>query len=101
LDVEGTQSICALDMKGLVKVVPRRDPRDKAGDSCVNGFAIDHYSVLLHRRQYAHPKYCRLTIFLKTHQLVSVVRIRNTLSCFPYVRCLMESYFTYFLQFLC
>ena len=50
LDVAGMQSIYVIDVIGLVKVVPRRDPRDKAGDFYINEFAIDHYSVLLHRR---------------------------------------------------
>ncbi|KAJ8422830.1 hypothetical protein Cgig2_022181 [Carnegiea gigantea] len=67
----GTQSICKIDVKGLVNVIPRRDLRDKAGDFCINGFAIDHYNGLLHRRQCAHSKYYRLTIFLKMHQLTA------------------------------
>ena len=58
LDVAGTKSICTIDMKGLVKVVPRRDLGDKAGESYINGFVIDHYSALPHRQQCTHLKYC-------------------------------------------
>jgi len=90
LHAVGTQSIYAVDMKGLVKVVPHKDLRDKAEDFYINGFAIGHYSVLLHRGQCAHPKYYRLTIFLKTHQLVSYVRMTYAPSWFGCVQCLME-----------
>lgn len=68
LDEGRVQSICIIDVKGLVKVVPCRDPGGKAGEFCINGFAIDHDSNLLHKRQCAYPKRCRLSILLKTHE---------------------------------
>jgi len=44
------QHIFTFDIKGLVKLMPRKDPRDKAGELYVNGYAIDYYSTLLHER---------------------------------------------------
>jgi len=70
------QHISTFDAKGLVKVLPRGDSGDKAGDyCCINGFAIDYYSTLLHERRCAYPKGCPSSIFMKTHQLVSVLHI--------------------------
>lgn len=48
LNEGGTSGISEFDVKGLVKVVPLRDPRDKAGEFYINRFAIDYYSNLLH-----------------------------------------------------
>ncbi|KAJ8436959.1 hypothetical protein Cgig2_018906 [Carnegiea gigantea] len=47
----GVSNIVAIDVKGLVNVVPRNGPGDKVKDCCVNGFAIDNYSALLTERQ--------------------------------------------------
>lgn len=41
-------NISALDVKGLVKALPRGDPEGKAGEYYINGFTIDYYSTLLH-----------------------------------------------------
>ncbi|KAJ8423475.1 hypothetical protein Cgig2_013518 [Carnegiea gigantea] len=65
----GTEHISAFDVKGLVKGVPRGEPGDKAGEYCINGFAIDYYSTLLHEWQCAFSKRCQSSIFLKTHHL--------------------------------
>ncbi|KAJ8420423.1 hypothetical protein Cgig2_012536 [Carnegiea gigantea] len=53
LNKGGVQHISAFHVKGLVKVLPRGDLGDKAGEYCINGFAIDHYGVnALIRRPY-------------------------------------------------
>ena len=53
----GAEQIFAFDVKRLVKGISREDPRDKVGEYCINGFAIDYYSTLLHERQCAYPKW--------------------------------------------
>ncbi|KAJ8420052.1 hypothetical protein Cgig2_015671 [Carnegiea gigantea] len=65
----GVSDIVAIDVKGLVNVVPRNGPGDKAKDYCINEFAIDYYSSLLVARQRLYPKWCRQLIFAKTIEL--------------------------------
>ncbi|KAJ8428046.1 hypothetical protein Cgig2_007623 [Carnegiea gigantea] len=64
-EVRGLSDIVAIDVKGLVNVVPRNGPGDKGKDYCINGFAIDYYSSLLMARQQLYPKWCRQSIFAK------------------------------------
>jgi len=59
--------ICAVVLKGLLKVVPEHD----AGDQGSDYKAIDRYGELLHNCQKFYPALCRDTIFVKTPQLVS------------------------------
>ena len=47
----GVSDLLAIDVKGLVNVVPRNGPSDKAKYYCINGFAVDNYSSLLTARQ--------------------------------------------------
>ena len=65
-------SICAVDIKGLLKVVPEHDAGDKGSDYCVDEFTIDRYVKLLTDRQQLFPDFYTQTIFVKVHQLVSV-----------------------------
>ena len=67
----GSTPIGAVDIRGLVKVVPKHGAGDKAFHYCINGFTIDHYSDLLTQRQHRYPTLCRTSIFVKTPQLVS------------------------------
>ena len=48
--LQGPQ-ICAVDLKGLLKVVPEYGVGDWGSNYYINGFAIDRYSKLLHDRQ--------------------------------------------------
>jgi len=64
-------SICAVDIKGLLKVVPKHGVGDKDNDYCIDGFAIDRYGELLTDRQQIFPDLCARTVFVKTHQLLS------------------------------
>jgi len=40
-------SICVVDRRGLLKVVPKHGAGDKGSGYCIDGFAIDRYSDLL------------------------------------------------------
>ena len=71
IDIVGGPSICDVDMRGLLKVVPERGAGDKGGKYCIYGFAIDRYGELLIEHQQIYPDICTHTIFVKTHQLVS------------------------------
>ena len=64
-------SICAVDLKGLLKVVPEHGAGDKVSEYCVDGFAIGRYGELLNDRQQMFPALCKQTVFVKTHPLVS------------------------------
>jgi len=64
-------SICAVDLRGLLKVVPEHGAGDKGSEYCIDGFAIDRYNDLLTQRQHIFPDICICTTFVKTHQLVS------------------------------
>jgi len=64
-------SICAVDLRGLLKVVPEHGAGDKGSEYCIDGFAIDQYGELVTERQQMHPDLCTHTIFVKTHELVS------------------------------
>lgn len=66
----GVSDIIAIDVKGLVNVVPRNVPGDKAKEYCINGFAIDNYCALLAERQRFFPKWCRHSLFAKTTELI-------------------------------
>jgi len=68
--LQGPQ-ICAVEMKGLLKVVPEHSAGDRHSDYWINGFAIDWSGELLHDHQKLYPTLCRKIIFVKTHQLVS------------------------------
>jgi len=73
IDTVRGPSICAVDIKGLLKVVPEHGVGDKGSHYCVDGFAIDRYGKLLTDRQEMYPALCTQTTFVKTHQLVRVV----------------------------
>jgi len=73
IDTVRGPSSCAVDIKGLLKVVPEHGAGDKGSDYCIDGFAIDRYGELLTDRQQMYPDLCTPTIFVKTHQLVRVV----------------------------
>jgi len=60
-------SICAVNLKGLLKVVPEHSAGDKGSEYCIDGFAIDLYGELLTDRQQMFPDLCTQTIFVKTH----------------------------------
>ena len=62
--------LAVVDVKGLVNVVPRSGPEEKAKDYCINRFAIDNYSSLLEERQRSYPKWCQRSIFAKTTELL-------------------------------
>ena len=64
-------SICAVDLKGLLKVVPEHGARDKVSEYCVDGFAIDRYGELLNDRRQMFSAFYTPTVFVKTHQRVS------------------------------
>jgi len=64
--------ICAVDIRGLLKVVPQHGAGDKGSDYCIDGFAIDRYGELLTDCHQMFPDLCTPTIFVKTHQLVRV-----------------------------
>ncbi|KAJ8422968.1 hypothetical protein Cgig2_002717 [Carnegiea gigantea] len=66
----GVSDIVAIDVKGLVNVVPRNGPGDKAKDYCINGFTNDNYSALLAEQQRLFPKWCRHSLFAKTTELI-------------------------------
>ena len=55
--------ICAMDLKGLLKVVPKHGTRDCGSFYCINGFAIDQYGELLHNYQELYPALYREIIF--------------------------------------
>ena len=40
-------SICAVDLRGLLKVVPEHGAGDKGSEYCIDGFAIDQYGELV------------------------------------------------------
>ena len=71
IDAVRGPSICAVDIRGLLKVVPAHGAGDKEGEYCINGFAIDRYTDLLTERDRMYPDMCTRTSFAKTHQLVS------------------------------
>ena len=71
IDAVRGPSICAVDLRGLLKVVPAHGAGDKEGEYCIDGFAIDRYTDLLTERQRMYPDMCTRTSFVKTHQLVS------------------------------
>ena len=60
-------SICAVDLRGLLKVVPEHGAGDKGSEYCIDGFAIDRFSDLLTQRPYMFPDMCTRTTFVKTH----------------------------------
>ena len=66
-------SICAVDIKGLLKVVPEHSAGDKSSEYCINGFAIDRYGELPIDRQQMYPDLCTPTIIVRTYQLVCVL----------------------------
>ena len=72
-------SICTVDIKGLLKVVPEHGGGDKGNDYCIDGFAIDRYWELLTYCQQMFPDLCTQTVFVKTYQLVSAY-VSNDLS---------------------
>jgi len=73
IDTVGGPSICAVDIKGLLKVVPEPGAGDKGSEYCIDGFAIDRYGELLTDRQQMYPDLCTPTIIVRTHQLVRVL----------------------------
>jgi len=64
-------SICAVDLKRLLKVVPEHGAGDMVSEYCVDGFAIDQYGELRNDCQQMFPAFCTQTVFVKTHQRVS------------------------------
>ena len=52
----GVSDIKAVDVEGLVNVVPSNGLGDKANDYYINGFMIDNYSALLADQQRSYPK---------------------------------------------
>ncbi|KAJ8429905.1 hypothetical protein Cgig2_025335 [Carnegiea gigantea] len=72
LTVGEVSNIVAIDVKGLVNVVPHNGPGDKAKEYCINGFAIGNYSALLVEQQRLFPKWCRHSLFAKTTKLTQV-----------------------------
>ena len=50
IDTVRGPSICAVDIKGLLKVVPEHGAGDKGSDYCIDRFAIDRYGELLTNR---------------------------------------------------
>ena len=71
IDIVRGPSICAVDLRGLLKVVPEHVAGDKGSEYCIDGFAIDRYCELLTERQQLFPESCTHTTFERTHQLVS------------------------------
>ena len=70
LEEGGASYISAVDVRGLVNIVPSRGAGDMPDKYCINGFAIDAYSELLRDRQRLHPRLCRSTHFVRTVELV-------------------------------
>jgi len=79
IDTVRGPSICTVDIKGLLKVVPEHGGGDKGNDYCIDGFAIDRYGELLTYCQQMFPDLCTQTVFVKTYQLVSAY-VSNDLS---------------------
>jgi len=67
----GGALICAVDIRGLIKMVPEHSVGNKSFDYCINGLTINHYSYLLRQGQHRHHDWCRTSILTKEHQLVS------------------------------
>jgi len=88
----GVSDIKAVDVEGLVNVVPPNGPGDKANDYCINGFAIDNYSALLAERQRSYPKWCRHSLFVKTTELIRVTQFTFCVFIFCGLLCLQCSY---------
>ena len=63
----GGTLICAVDIRGLVKVMSEHGAGDRAMDYYINVFAIDHYSNILIQRPHRYPAFCRTLLFMKTH----------------------------------
>ena len=59
-------SICAVDIKGLLKVVPEHGIGDMGSDYCTDGFAINRYGELLTDRQQMFPALCMQTVFVNS-----------------------------------
>jgi len=83
-------TICAVDIKGLLKAVPKHGVGDRVGHYCIDGFAIDRYGELLTNCQQMFPDLCKHTVFVKTRHLVSayvakdlslITKMVTTLGC--------------------
>ncbi|KAJ8430119.1 hypothetical protein Cgig2_007092 [Carnegiea gigantea] len=59
----GVSDVVAINVKGLLNVVPSNGASDKARDYCINGFAIDNYSSLLVTRQLLRPSQVVVPLF--------------------------------------